>query len=223
MHPDPANATAIRAIVFDYDDTLVRTREVRYTTLMRLAREHYAFDLGAPEIDAAWGTPGDEFMRRLFGSREPDLARLWRVYGEECKQDPNEAHPGAIEFLQVFSSRLPLGILSSSSRRRVLPELEETGIGEAHFVRIQTAEDTPVHKPDPQVFAPWLEWASQRNFTSAEILYVGDTLNDHVAATEAGLQFLGMAHSVRDREIFRQTGIRCAHSFEELRGLLDPA
>ena len=115
-------------------------------------------------------------MRRLFGSREPDLARLWQVYGEECKQDPNEAFPGALEFLNRCAARLTLGILSSSSRRRVLPELQETGIDERWFLKIQTAEDTAVHKPDPAVFAPWLALAEDKGIVAQEIVYVGDTL-----------------------------------------------
>lgn len=216
MNAGELATVAYKAIVFDYDDTLVRTREVRYATLMRVARERYGFDLQRPEIDAAWGTPGDEFMRMLFDRQEPDLARLWGIYNEECKQDPNEAHPGALDFLQTFSRRLPLGILTSSSRRRVLPELAETRIDESPFVRIQTAEDTPLHKPNPAVFAPWIAWAAEQSATADEILYVGDTLNDHAAAIGAGLRFIGMAHTSREQDLFRDSGIRFVGSFKEL-------
>ncbi len=43
----------LKAILFDYDDTLVQTRKIRYRTLKNLAKEKFQFDLPDVRIDEA--------------------------------------------------------------------------------------------------------------------------------------------------------------------------
>lgn len=212
---------SLKALILDYDDTLVRTREIRYSTLKRVASRHYGFEMTDSDIDKAWGKPGEEFMRILYGAHTDNLAGLWEVYHEECKLDPNEAHPGALEFVQSFAARMPVGILTSSSGRRVVPEMAQIGFASQLFFRVQTADDTSVHKPNPAVFDPAVSFLRERGITADEIVYVGDSRQDHTAAVGAGLRFVGMSHNEESRDLFQSLGAVQAGSFRELTQILE--
>ncbi|MBM9577834.1 HAD-IA family hydrolase [Leptospira sp. 201903070] len=206
----------IKAILFDYDDTLVQTRKIRYGTLKDLAREIFQFELKDSHIDDAWGLPGDDFLRRVYGKFSEDLESLWEVYNSFCERDPNLTFPGVEDFLQKYGSTFHFGILSSSSGRRVLKEMEYFSFSKDSFFAIQTAEDTKVHKPNPKVFLPILEEAKRRELDSSEILYIGDTLGDATASLGAGLRFLGMAHEGHSAKIFQDENLEFVSSFLEL-------
>lgn len=206
----------LRAIILDYDDTLVQTRQVRYNTLKRLAKERYRFDLRDEAIDALWGRPAHEFMQILFGISAADLADLWTTYDILCKDEPNRPHAGATEFVEAFRAFMPVGILTSSSIRRVRAELQAAGLPEHLFTRIQAAEDTQMHKPDPAVFVPWVSFLAGFGIPAVEAVYVGDSLHDYRAATGAGLQFIGMAHTIGDARNFRAADVFYVTSFSDL-------
>ncbi len=212
---------ALKALILDYDDTLVRTREIRYATLKRVARKHYHFEMTDSDIDHAWGKPGEEFMQILYGAHTADFHQLWETYHEECKSDPNEAHPGALEFVRDFASRFPVGILTSSSGRRVIPEMAQIGLTPSLFFSVQTADDTTVHKPNPVVFEPAVQILAQRGIERHEIVYVGDSRQDHTASTGAGLRFIGLSHNEESRQLFQDLGAQQAHNFSELRRMLE--
>ncbi|MBX7059031.1 MAG: HAD family hydrolase [Leptospirales bacterium] len=212
----------VHAILFDYDDTLVRTREIRYGTIKKMARDAFRFSISDSEIDAAWGTPGDVFLLKLFGQYAGgDMQRLWTTYNDYCSSDPNQFHAGAEDFLREFGGRFKFGIVTSSSRKRVDPELSALGLSFEQFVAIQTAEDSSAHKPDPLVFEPICARFKQLGILPENILYVGDARYDFVASTGFGLQFIGMAHGPRELAGFQQHSIAYVQSFQELEALMN--
>ena len=208
---------SIKAIIFDYDDTLVRTREIRYQTIKTIAKTRFSTQIKDVEIDSAWGLPGDSFLIRLFGRHVgDDLETLWNIYNEYCAVDPNQLHHGAVDFLKEFADSLSYGILTSSSEKRVSTELSELGLSRHLFVDIQTSEHSNVHKPDPFVFEPICQKFENIGVSRAAILYVGDTVADFKAATGFGLQFIGMAHSEREKSTFLQESINHLDGFVKL-------
>lgn len=211
----------MKALILDYDDTLVRTREIRYATLKRVASRHLHFEMTDADIDRAWGKPGEEFMQILYGRYTDDMKKLWEIYHEECRYDPNEAHSGALDFVKMFSARMPVGILTSSSGRRVIPEMREIGFDSSFFFRVQTADDTTVHKPDPAVFKPSLGVLREKGIAAHEVVYVGDSRQDHTAAVGAGLNFIGLSHTEESRQLFHDLNVEQAGSFAELAMKLD--
>jgi phosphoglycolate phosphatase len=207
----------IKAIIFDYDDTLVRTREIRYETIKKIAETCFNTQMGNAEIDSAWGLPGDSFLLKLFGKYvSNDLEKLWNIYNEHCAADPNQLHAGTVDFLKEFGASLKYGILTSSSEKRVGTELTELGLSKSLFIDVQTSEHSNVHKPDPLVFEPICEKFDRIGINRSAILYVGDTLADFKAATGFGLQFTGMAHTAREKGIFLQEGISHLDGFAQL-------
>jgi HAD superfamily hydrolase (TIGR01549 family) len=207
----------IKAVIFDYDDTLVRTREIRYETIKKIAKTCFNTQMESSEIDSAWGLPGDSFLLKLFGKHvSNDLDKLWNIYNEYCAADPNQLHNGSVEFLEEFAHSVRYGILTSSSGKRVGTELTEIGLSKSLFIDVQTSEHTNVHKPNPLVFEPICEKFEKIGASRSAILYVGDTLADFKAATGFGLQFTGMAHTAREKAVFVQEGIDHVDGFAQL-------
>ncbi|TGN19146.1 HAD family hydrolase [Leptospira idonii] len=213
------NFSEIKAIVFDYDDTIVQTKEIRSITLKRLAKEEYHFTLSDLEIQNAWGLPGEEFLLKIYGDYAKDVASLWEKYNNYCSQDKNLPYPGAEEFINGLTDKYPLGILTSSSQIRVFKEIDLLGFPKDRFFTIQTSDDTSVHKPDPNVFSPLLEKAKEMGIPREKIIYIGDSLHDQTSSKGAGLEFLGMAHEPSAAEKFSQKNIPFVTSFRELGNL----
>ncbi|BDA80526.1 hypothetical protein LPTSP3_g34560 [Leptospira kobayashii] len=210
------NLKPIKAIVFDYDDTIAQTRQIRYRTLQTIANEVFDFKLSHEELDSAWGIPGNDFLLKIFGNHSQDLDFLWKTYNGYCDLDDNISYPGAKEYIHQFQKQYRLGILSSSSYKRVFKELELMSFDLNLFVSVQTAEDTNVHKPNPKVFDPMTFKLETFSIRKEEILYVGDSISDHHSSTGWGLQFLGIAHGEKERTVFDREKIPYVESFAEL-------
>ncbi|MEO8901112.1 MAG: HAD hydrolase-like protein [Polyangiaceae bacterium] len=83
----------MQAVLFDYDDTLVRTRQCKYLALQALAQREYGFELTSARLDEHWGIAYLELFRRLFGAVEPDIARAITRYEALDAEFPMSAYP----------------------------------------------------------------------------------------------------------------------------------
>lgn len=92
-----------------------------------------------------------------------------------------------LETLQRLA-RFKLGIATSRPRVEALMALRQHGL-EAYFPprSVVAAEDTPAQKPHP---SPLREAA--RRLACRQAVYVGDTINDALAAARAGMPFIAI-------------------------------
>ncbi|MEO8901113.1 MAG: HAD family hydrolase [Polyangiaceae bacterium] len=118
--------------------------------------------------------------------------------------------------LTSLGERHLVGIVTAAGRNIVERQLHALGIDAASLAVLQTAEDTPHHKPDPRVFEPALAKLAQRGVPPASVTYVGDSLNDYRAARDAGLQFLGILRGTTTEQAFHDAGARTIDSLAEL-------
>jgi HAD superfamily hydrolase (TIGR01549 family) len=178
---------ALRAVLFDWDGTLVDSAEASFRCYERLfAGYGIAFDrarfqstyspnwhltyeaLGLPrerwtEADARWlGHYSAEETRLLAGAREA-LARL-RARG------------------------LALAVVTSGDRARVSAELERLGVG-GLFDALTCADDTPRRKPHPD---PLLLGLRRLGVCAEQAAYVGDSPEDVEMARAAGVYAIGI-------------------------------
>ncbi|HVF69548.1 MAG TPA: HAD hydrolase-like protein, partial [Xanthomonadales bacterium] len=52
----------IKAIIFDFDDTLVKTKECKWDALKETGKRHYGLDITDEHIKKFWGKPFDEML-----------------------------------------------------------------------------------------------------------------------------------------------------------------
>jgi len=61
----------IKAVIFDYDETLVKTLESRIKVYIALAKNEYNLTLTDDQIRKTFGIPYVEFINKLFGDVYP--------------------------------------------------------------------------------------------------------------------------------------------------------
>lgn len=204
------------AILFDYDDTLVRTRQCRFAAIQAVARRWYGVELPAARIEQFWGREYRAFFREVFAGIDEDVARVIARYESLDAEFPIQLHPDTRPALELLRRSHRLGIVTAVGRHLLERQLGDLALPASWFSVLQAAEDTPAHKPDPAVFEPALTELGGLGITPERVLYVGDSLIDWRAASGAGLRFIAVDRGSVHPEEFEKRAIRVVASLEAL-------
>lgn len=205
-----------KAVLFDYDDTLVQTRQCKYRALRALASRHYKLELTEADIDRHWGIAYKELFRALFGAVEPDLALAISRYEALDGEFSMVAYPDTLRTLTALADRGLIGVVTAAGRSIVERQMRQLDFPLARLAVLQTAEDTPHHKPDPRVFEPATAALAQLGVELSQTAYVGDSLKDFQAARDAGMRFVGVLHGTTGPEEFAAVGAETVESLDAL-------
>jgi phosphoglycolate phosphatase-like HAD superfamily hydrolase len=212
------DGSTIIAILFDLDDTLIKTRETKYTAIKYAGKRFYNLEISDALIEKHWGKPYAQATKEIFGNVDK-LDMIISKYNSIRHKFPSTAYEDAVDTVEkLLDHGVHVGIISSSARAFVLKDLETLHFPIERLFFIQGAEDVDFHKPDPKVFSPVLKKLEDSHIAKTQVLYVGDLLIDYYAARDAGLHFIGVAHSIKIRDIFTQHAIR---TVQQLADLLD--
>ncbi len=198
---------AVKAAAFDLDGTLLDT----LPDIAEAARRMLA-DLGRPDASP-------EAVRRYIGDGIERLAKrllTGRMDGDppaeefERARDLFERHyrdtltqrtrpfPGVEEGLRQFAHEgLKLACVTNKAESFTLPLLEATGL-RAFFDLVVGGDTLPRKKPDP---LPLLHCAQQFSVRLHELLVVGDSANDALAARAAGCPAFCVAYGYSARDV----------------------
>lgn len=205
----------IKAIIFDYDETLVQTLDARIQAYIELAKTQYHIDLKEETIRKAFGLPYEVFIKTLFGEVDA-IENIIANYQKITPNFPNKAYPQAVETVNKLLTKYLVGIMSGSRRNMMMEDLQKLEFPVDKFFYIQSGEDTTVHKPDPKVFEPLIQKLKSIDIKPEEALYVGDDLRDFEASTKARMQYIAIANHTTEAKVFESQKIPCVLSFDEL-------
>ena len=179
--------SALRAVLFDWDGTLVDSAETSFRCYVKLF-ERYGIAFGRDEFERTYSPDWHRTYTALSLPREkwPEADALWvEHYGRE----PSRLLPGVREALARLSEAgLAQGIVSSGDGGRVRRELETHGLS-ALFSAVVCSGDTARRKPDPE---PLLLALSRLQVRPEEAAYVGDSPEDVLMARAAGVFVVGI-------------------------------
>ncbi len=182
----------VKAVMIDLDGTMLDTvADLAVAVNLMLTK------IGRPALDEALvrnfvgkGIP-NLVQRSLVGAMEgavdADLfERALPVY-MDCYASVNGQHtvfyPGVREGLAAMKSAgFPLACVTNKSERFTLPLLEQMQL-EDYFTLVVCGDTLPKKKPDP---LPLTHTCGQFNIAPREMLMIGDSLNDAIAARAAG-------------------------------------
>jgi len=210
----------IKGIIFDLDDTLLKTQQTKFRALKAAGKQFYNQDITDEHLLAHWGKPFPVLMDELFLRAEP-TDRLIANYMSIVRNFQNQAYDDALRAISGLGQTYHLGILSSASRDLVLHDLQTSGFDADSFVHIQSANDTLVHKPDPAVFQPLLQRFANETISAEHLLYIGDMESDYLASTGAGLHFVGIARTPAQQAMFSRIGAPSIASLEALQAYVE--
>lgn len=209
----------IKAILFDFDDTLVNTLETKTQALKLTGKKYYGLDLTEEEIRKVWGKPFTQLMKELFKNAE-EVGKIIEKYTIERDNFPASSYKDVVKTLKILSKKYLLGLITSHAKSYINKDLKTAGIPKQLFFVVQTEEETAVHKPNPKVFDSVLKLLKKRNINKSQILYVGDTLYDYYAARDAGINFYGLPDRTTPKRKFQAEGARTINTLAELTSVL---
>lgn len=199
-----------RAIVLDWDDTVVGSIEAKLRQHVYVARKHFGIVLDTDEMKHDWGKPLHQLIEKWYLVPAGDEQRYQAVFEtviSYSNQFLKQPLPSAKEALHAFkAAKYPVGIVTGSPRSDVYHDFSATGIPLEQFDYFQTSDDSEFHKPDPRVFDPTNRWLGTIGIHPQQVLYMGDSLRDYEAARDAGYHFLGVETGANDLPSFYNAG-----------------
>jgi phosphoglycolate phosphatase len=176
--------TAPRAILFDWDNTLVDNWDVIADALNAVFD---AFDMPrwtVAETRARVRASLRDSFPGMFGAHAREAGRIFSDYFASCHLERLQEMPGAGDLLRGLAGKgLHLGVVSNKRGRFLRLEAERLG-WTGYFNRLVGAADAPVDKPDPAPVDLALDGSGIRR--GPEVWFVGDTDIDIICAINAG-------------------------------------
>ncbi len=193
------------SVIFDMDDTLLATREVKWAHHRQVARDHYGIELTDEVLGRHWGEPFDQMIGHLY-QHSASVDQMRAANQASAHLFPKQAIPGAVDVVTHLLDRgLTVGVLTSMNTANALVDLSRCGFPMNLLAFVQGADETPHHKPDPRVFTPALE--TLHAMGSTEVTHVGDALIDERAAVGAGLRFVAVTTGLFAAEAFGESPV----------------
>lgn len=192
----------LKAVLFDFDGTLVDTTELIYQSLRHASNEVLGHEPTRETLMAYVGQPLPDQMAALVekeynGEADADglveeLLKSYRLHNEEHHETLIRKFPDVEKSLaRLQQADVKIAVVTSKRRRSVemaIDTFPELGRVTDHFV---TMEDTEEHKPKPAPLLKGLELLG--DIPLAEAAYVGDSPHDVEAARAAGLTSVGVS------------------------------
>ncbi len=177
----------IRALIYDFDNTIVGTESINEELFNGLLREEFEVFLSPPEQEILHGLPWSGVFdwldeNRGLGGRRPAIwARFMQVKRELLGRRPP---PVATGLDLMFALPVPQAIVTGSSREELEMVMEAVGMSPGGFAAILCDEDCARGKPDPEGY---LRALGMLGVSAAEALVFEDSLPGIAAAHMAGI------------------------------------
>jgi len=193
----------LRAVLFDFDGTLVDTTELIYQSM----RHAYGEVVGGKEparevLMANVGQPLPRQMELLSVEHADALLDSYRAHNERIHDDLIKEFPGVeASIARLQGAGLGVGVVTSKRRPSVEMALESfPGLRRVTDVFV-TMEDTTEHKPNPEPLLKGLELLG--SVPPKRAAYVGDSPFDVAAARAAGTRSVAVSWGAFTEEALR--------------------
>lgn len=187
----------IKALVFDFDGTILDTETQHYNAFQEMYKEHGS-DLPLEVWGECIGTHSNfnpyEYLEKQINKKlnheELRVRKTERALVLIKEQKPL---PGIENYLKAAKELgLKIGLASSSSREWVLEHLDRIGLVH-YFEVIKTADDVENVKPDPALY---IQAAEELGVQPEEAIAFEDSVNGSIAAKRAGLYCVAIPNLV---------------------------
>ncbi|MDM5226802.1 HAD-IA family hydrolase [Cytobacillus sp. NJ13] len=199
----------IKAVIFDFDGTIVDTESLWYEVFKQTLSEDYGFELGLEDFAKGIGTTDDilfNYIDSILGiqiNRESVQEKTEKAF--QSQRDILILREGIQDLIEkCIEKGLKLGVASSSGSDWVKHYLNHFGI-EGHFQTIKTKEDVEKVKPDPALYIKALE---EMGVEPEESLAIEDSVNGSIAAVQAGMHCAAVPNDVTHFLSFHEKVLR---------------
>lgn len=192
-----------KALVFDWDDTLLCSVQHKWAQHRAVAKEFYDIDLPVAMLRKHWGLPTRDLVRVLYKDTEEPERMLQNFHALDHRY-PKTVFEHSRSVIDQLATDYVIGIVTNAKKQSVMEDLSRFEFPMSRISFVHTYEDTGFYKPDPRVFEQALAILKARNIT--DLTYVGDSPLDCQAAHNAGVSFIGVTTGVWDEAVLRRVG-----------------
>lgn len=213
--------TALKAVLFDIDGTLVDSNE-QHVTSWALAFRNLDIPQEADAIRRQIGKGGDLLVPALLPDASPALIK---AIGEQQGAIFSDAYlatvrafPGATDLIrQLHASGLKIVLASSAKQAEIDHYIGLLGI-EDMLAATTSIDDVDTSKPDPEIFSTAIE---KIGVQAKHAFVVGDTIYDVEGASRAGIVTIGVCSGPFNSAELREAG--AVRTFTDVADLLSYA
>lgn len=190
------------AAIFDWDGTLVDTRQVIVNSFQEALREINC-QVSSEYIERRIGIGAAETFREILRSAKVQFEEKLIQHLVERKSeleielaDQVEVFEGARELLEALQGKVKVGLASMNNHAVIAHMLKITNL-EKYFQVVLTAESITRSKPDPEIF---LKSASELNSRTETCVVLEDSLFGVKAAKSANMGCIAVTTGVYSKQ-----------------------
>ena len=178
----------IKAILFDMDGVILDSHDAWFYIYNKALDKFEGKSIDMKEFDdCAWAKDFNEVCKKYFSVPVLDVRKYYReIYGDfKAKSKPMVNAKKALKILKDKGIRLAV---ASNTQKVVIEQiLKDKGL-EKYFDFLLGGDSVKNGKPAPDMVIKAL---GEFNLTKDEVVFVGDTIWDGMAASKAGVKFVG--------------------------------
>ncbi len=190
----------LKAVLFDFDGTIANTIPHILASFQHATAEVLGEALPDAVLMHNVGIPLAQQMMELSEDDQDVADRLlvaYRTFNHATHDEMATLYPGSREVLSALQAHgMPMGVVTSKGTPMATRGLDLFDL-QAFFEVVVTADDVPVHKPDPY---PVVHAAGLLGIPVEATAYVGDSPHDMESARRAGAVAIGASWGVSDKK-----------------------
>lgn len=204
-----------RGFIFDLDGTLVDSNDFHVEAWDRAFR-HFGKSFSREQLRAEIGKGSDQYLPAFLSPQEiKDFGKDLDEYRSKIfKEDYLEKilpFPHARELLErIYEDEKQIVLATSGKEEDTEHFIEKLGIRE-FIIGYTSADDAEQSKPEPDIFQSAL--AKLKGMEAAEVLCVGDTRFDVIAAKKIGVRTIALLCGGTDESALRREGALAVYPY----------
>ncbi len=211
----------IKAVIFDIDGTLIDSVDAHAESWVGTFKE-FGKEISLEEAKKFVGMGSDQFLGDYFTKEEVEEKKeeidkyrselFAKEYMEKIKPFPKVREL----LLKLKKDGIKIALASSATEEEV-EKYEEIADIKDLVKKKTSADDSEESKPEPDIFQA--AWDKLGKINKQDIVVIGDTPYDAVAAKKAGLKIIGVLSGGWAKEKLIQAG--CAEVFEDIAAIYE--
>ncbi|MGE7673550.1 pyrophosphatase PpaX [Lysinibacillus sp. NPDC094403] len=192
---------AVKALLFDFDGTLLNTNDLIIQTFMHVLNERFPGQYSPKDCLKFLGPSLKQTFSDITPGEEDAMMAKYREYNELHHDELVTQYPDVVSTLeQLKDMGIKLAIVSTKRNGMIDRGLSVLGASHLFDIRIGT-DDVKNVKPDPE---PVLLALERLGVNKEDAIMIGDNSHDIEAGHNAGVRAAGVAWAFKGEEYLQQ-------------------
>lgn len=190
----------IKALLFDFDGTLLNTNELIVQTFMHVLEKYFPGQFQPEDCLEFIGPSLKETFEELDPENAEEMIAEYRKWNHEHHDELVKEYEGVLPALEkLHEMNIPMAIVSTKMRATIARGLQIMN-ADRFFKVIVGIDDVQNVKPDPEPINLALK---QLGVEKEEAIMIGDNYHDILAGKNAGVKTAGVSWAIKGEEFLK--------------------